>query len=194
VPISDKVAKRLGLATDASDDDVLAKLDELAKTDDKPEGDKPDEGDKPETPAQPETPGAPAGTPPASQPDSGEVSQLTAAAAKLGLVVTLPDELAQLKAGAAAGARAEEARLSAERESYVDKAVDAGKILPVNKAKVLALMALDDKGTRAAIDALPAEAALPITELGHSTESVGPELSADPIFSEWVDSLKASHR
>lgn len=196
VPISEKVAERLGLATDATDEDVLAKLDELAKTDDTPEGGDGDQGDKPPAGTPPETspgtPGSPTstpGTPPASQPDSGAVSQVAAAAAKLGLAIALPEELADLKTQAAAGARAEAARLTAERESYVDKAIEAGKVLPRNKAKVLALLALDDKGTRETIDALPNEAALPLSELGHATEGLEPNLKDDPIFKGWVDGL-----
>lgn len=192
VPISEKVAERLGLATDATDDDVLTKLDELAKQGDP---DRAAGGDPANTPGggQPETgnPGTP-GAPPASQPDPGAVSQVAAAAAKLGLGVVLPEELATLKAQAAAGARAEAARLAAERESYVDKAIEAGKILPVNKAKVLKLMAIDDEGTRQTIDALPAEAALPLRELGHATEGLEPSLKDDPTFTDWVNDLVKS--
>lgn len=196
MPISEKVAERLGLATNATDEDVLAKLDELDKTSD-PDGDDGDQGDKPPagTPSPETSPGttgapsAPAGTPPADKPDAGAVSQVTAAAAKLGLAVTLPEELAQLKAGAEAGARAEAARVKQERETYVDAAIGAGKILPLNRDKVLKLMALDDKGTRETIDALPAEAALPLTELGHATEGLEPSLKDDPTFKGWVDGL-----
>lgn len=194
VPISDKVAERLGLATDATDDDVLAKLDELAKTDDKPDDGGDQGGDAPAgtpetSPGTTGAPSSPAGTPPADKPDAGAVSQVAAAAAKLGLAVTLPEEMAQLKAQAAAGARAEAARVSQERESYVDKAIEAGKILPVNRAKVLKLLALDDEGTRKTIDELPNEAALPLTELGHATEGLEPDLKADPTFKGWVDGL-----
>lgn len=196
VPISEKVAERLGLATDATDDDVLAKLDELGKAGDGDEGDQGDAGDKPAGTPTPETspgttgaPSSPAGTPPADKPDPGAVSQVAAAAAKLGLTITMPEELATLKAQAAAGARAEAARLAAERESYVDKAIEAGKILPVNKAKVLKLMAIDDEGTRKTIDELPNEAALPLTELGHATEGLEPSLKDDPMFADWVGGL-----
>lgn len=186
VPISEKVAERLGLATDATDEDVLAKLDELAKTGEQPES-------EPQGDPQPQPQGDPQPQPqPQPQPDEGAVSQVAAAAAKLGLAITLPEELAELKAGAEAGARAEAARLAAERESYVDKAIEAGKILPRNKAKVVALMALDDKGTRDTIDKLPNEAAVPLTELGHSTEGLEPNLKDDPIFAGWVSGLVKS--
>lgn len=197
VPISEKVAERLGLATDATDEDVLAKLDELAKTNDEPEGEpagQPEPAQQPDASPATGEPGQPGGTPPASQPDQGAISQVAAAAAKLGLAITLPEELEALKAGAAAGARAEAARLATERESYVDKAIEAGKILPRNKAKVLALMALDDKGTRETIDALPNEAALPLSELGHATEGLEPDLKNDPIFNDWVSGLVRSPR
>ena len=196
VPISEKVAERLGLGTNATDADVLAKLDELAKTGEQPDED-PGKGGSPTPETSPGTTEEPAQTPPAQpqqQPSEGAISQVAAAAAKFGLVVTLPEELESLKAGAAAGARAEAARLQAEREKFVDDAIASGRILPRSRDNVLAKMTVDDKGMRDAINALPAEAALPLTELGHSTEPMQPELKADPIFTEWVDSLKASHR
>lgn len=177
--ISKKVAERLGLDAEASEADVLAKLDELAKTDNPDNPDEGDQGDKPPASTPGSTPETTPGTP-EPQPDQGAISQVTAAAAKAGLVVTLPEELAELKRQAAAGARAEAARLQAEREAFVDKAIETGRILPRSRDNVLAKMKIDDKGMRDAINALPAEAALPMTELGHSTEpnTIDAELKA----------------
>jgi ATP-dependent protease ClpP protease subunit len=164
--ISEKLAERLGLAADASDDDVIAKFDEL-KT------------------ASAQAAAATSEEPTEPAADPGAISQVAAAAAKLGLTVTLPEELAELKRNAAAGARAEAARVQADREAFVDAAIASGRILARSRDNVLQKMAVDDKGMRDAINTLQPEAAIPLTELGHATEPAGADAELKARVEAW---------
>jgi ATP-dependent protease ClpP protease subunit len=175
MPISEKVAERLGLATDASDDDVLAKLAELDKSGDA-DGDK--GGDK-----APDADKAPEGEP-ASE---GEVAAVKAAAAKLGLTVTDPEVLDELRANSTLGVAAHTELTNRRITASLDDAIDKGKILPASRAKYEALMRKDEAGVVALLADIPNEAAAPMREVGHSTDPQfnADDVTTDPRYQAW---------
>lgn len=176
VPISAKVAERLGLGADASDDDVLAKITEL---EDKGGDEKPAEGDG----------GKPADAPPVDDPaDVGAVEKVAAQAAKLGLMVTDPATVAKLRDDAALGVAAHAELTNRRITASLDDAIDKGKILPAQRGKYEALMRKDEPGVVALLAEIPNEAAAPMREAGHSLDPVAltDDVTADPRYKAWT--------
>jgi ATP-dependent protease ClpP protease subunit len=176
VPLSEKVAERLGLPVDATEDDVLAKLDELDESAD-------DDTDTDAGAA--DSGGDHAG---AAGGDSGKVGELAAAAASAGLVLMDPEKVAKLQSDAALGALARAEQIAAAHAKVVDDAIGKGKITPVRRDHFLTLMAADEQGTTELLAGIPPETAVPMTEIGHSLD---PQASADtnvlddPKFKNW---------
>lgn len=172
VPLSDKVAERLGLPADATDDDVLAKLDELAQEEPQPA----EIGEV---------------TVAVSVDTDKAASELAAAAAKLNLVVMDPDKVAKLQSDAAAGAQARAEQVAAAHASVVDDAIGKGKITPPRRQHFLALMTADPEGTTALLAGIPPETAVPMTEMGHaldaqaSAQTAEQEVRNDPRYKNW---------
>lgn len=157
--LKEGLAQKLGLAADADDDAVIKAFDDAvaaqADTDDT-------EADAPlETPAQ-----------------------VAAAAKKLGMTV-LDEQIEQsLRADAAAG---REALSRIDRESdekVVDAAIGDGKIFASRRDHYLGLMAKDRNGTTEWLASVAKEAAVPLTEMGHSTEPVE-TIAENPTYKNW---------
>ncbi|MDO3245256.1 ATP-dependent Clp protease proteolytic subunit [Mycobacteroides abscessus subsp. abscessus] len=176
--IKEDVAKRLGLGPDATDEEVLAALDKLAST----EQEDTDE-DTTTTTAEDDSVEVGAGT-------AVEGKELVAAAAKAGLVLMDPARVAKLESDAAAGALARQTQVAEAHAKVVDSAVAKGKITAPRRDHFLALMKADPEGTTALLDSIPAETAVPLTEVGHGTEaqasaSAEDEIRNDPRFKNW---------
>ncbi|SKU91184.1 Mu-like prophage I protein [Mycobacteroides abscessus subsp. abscessus] len=176
--IKEDVAKRLGLGPDATDEEVLAALDKLAST----EQEDTDE-DTTTTTTEDDSAEAGAGT-------AVDGKELVAAAAKAGLVLMDPARVAKLESDAAAGALARQTQVAEAHAKVVDAAVAKGKITPPRRDHFLALMKADPEGTTALLDSIPAETAVPLTEVGHGTEaqasaSAEDEIRNDPRFKNW---------
>lgn len=174
--IKEDVAKRLGLGPDATDEEVLAALDKLAST----EQEDPDEDT---TTTEDDSAEAGAGT-------AVDGKELVAAAAKAGLVLMDPARVAKLESDAAAGALARQTQVAEAHAQVVDAAVAKGKITAPRRDHFLALMKADPEGTTALLDSIPAETAVPLTEVGHGTEaqasaSAEDEIRNDPRFKNW---------
>ncbi|WP_100454686.1 head maturation protease, ClpP-related [Mycobacteroides abscessus] len=175
--IKEDVAKRLGLGPDATDEEVLAALDKLASTEQE------DTDEDTTTTAEGDSAEVGAGT-------AVDGKELVAAAAKAGLVLMDPARVAKLESDAAAGALARQTQVAEAHAKVVDSAVAKGKITAPRRDHFLALMQADPEGTTALLDSIPAETAVPLTEVGHCTEaqasaSAEDEIRNDPRFKNW---------
>ncbi|MBN7400001.1 ATP-dependent Clp protease proteolytic subunit [Mycobacteroides abscessus subsp. abscessus] len=174
--IKEDVAKRLGLGPDATDEEVLAALDKLASTEQ-------EDTDEDATTTEDDSAEVGAGT-------AVDGKELVAAAAKAGLVLMDPARVAKLESDAAAGALARQTQVAEAHAKVVDSAVAKGKITAPRRDHFLALMKADPEGTTALLDSIPAETAVPLTEVGHGTEaqasaSAEDEIRNDPRFKNW---------
>ncbi|MDO3045233.1 Mu-like prophage I protein [Mycobacteroides abscessus subsp. abscessus] len=174
--IKEDVAKRLGLGPDATDEEVLAALDKLASTEQ-------EDIDEDATTTEDDSAEVGAGT-------AVDGKELVAAAAKAGLVLMDPARVAKLESDAAAGALARQTQVAEAHAKVVDSAVAKGKITAPRRDHFLALMKADPEGTTALLDSIPAETAVPLTEVGHGTEaqasaSAEDEIRNDPRFKNW---------
>lgn len=132
-----ELREKLGLAEDASAEDVTTALDSLNA--------RPD----PETVV------------PVTEVDD-KVELAVAAARKeerdkiaaSGGKVVDDATLEQLKDDAAAGRAAREQQITASRESFIDSAIKAGKFPPARREHFVSLMTKDDEGTREYIEKL----------------------------------------
>ena len=163
MPLSDKVAERLGLSADATDDDVLAKIDEMSAAPAPPAADEP-------TP-QPVDAATPA-------------MELAAAAAKAGLVLMDPTKVTELQTNAALGAQARAEQIAAAQAKIVDAAIAQGKIAPPRRPHFIALIAADEKGTTELLAGIPPETAVPLTEIGHALEPQA-SITEDAGYKNW---------
>ena len=154
VATSKQILDALGLPEDATDEDIIAKIAEG-----KGGGDKPD--DKP--PAEDDV-------------DAGQVNELTKAAAKLGLTVIDPGTLAEMQRNSSLGAKAHATMETQRISATVDAAISLGKIPPARREHFVALMRADEVGTTKLLADIPAETAVPMTELGHA---LNPQAMAD---------------
>ncbi|CDZ92285.1 ATP-dependent Clp protease proteolytic subunit [Rhodococcus ruber] len=139
--LKEEIAKSLGIAEDATDEQVLAAVNEALE-----------ERADPATGSE----GAPVTT-----------EAVTQAAAKFGLTVVDSAKLEQWQADAAAGRAALDRIERQDRERVVDEAVAKGKIPPANREHWLNLLAADP-AAKDTLNALPDELAAPITEIGYS--------------------------
>lgn len=159
--LKEGLAQKLGLAADADDETLLKAFDDAVA---KPTADSDDDADDAPTL---ETP-----------------AQVAAAAKKLGLTVLDESTADQLRADASAG---REALSRIERESdekVVQSAIDDGKIPPARKDHYIELMSRDRKGTTEWLASVPKEAAVALTEMGHSTEPVA-NPADNPTYKNW---------
>ncbi|MDV7192594.1 head maturation protease, ClpP-related [Mycolicibacterium fortuitum] len=175
--ISKKVAERLGLAEDATEEDVLAKLGEIDTDGGDGDGGAATGGDT---------------TPTADQVDAGQVAELAAAAAKLGLSVIDPGTLAEMQRNSSLGAKAH-AQMETQRiTAAVDAAISLGKITPARKEHFVSLMRADEVGTTQLLAGIPAYTAVPMNELGHALEpqafaggDQGGDVTESPTYKAW---------
>ncbi|WP_260973299.1 head maturation protease, ClpP-related [Mycolicibacterium llatzerense] len=171
VAISKQVADRLGLGEDATDEQVLAKIEELGKTETDDAG----------------TGGGAAG---GDAPEAGKVSEVMKAAAELGLTVIDTASVTEMRANSELGAKAH-ATMEAQRiTALVEAAFDAGKILPASKAQYIKMMAADETGTTALLASIPAHSVVPMNELGHATQPIAQtgdvgDITEDPKYAGW---------
>jgi len=145
----EKLRERLGLAEDATEEQINEALA-----------------------AEPETPAEETEETPEVEETPEETEEPAAVAASHGVTVD-KEALSQLQSDAAAGREARQTQLSAEREGIVDGAVEAGKFPPSAAASYRQQL---DKGgeieaaTRKFIEDLP-ENTVPVDELGVAAES-----------------------
>lgn len=170
VATSKAILDALGLPENASDEDVIAKIAEGDKPDDKSD-DKAD--DKP-----------------ADKVDEGEITELAAAAAKHGLTVIDPGTLAEMQRNSSLGAKAHATMETQRITASVDAAISLGKIPSARRDHFVALMRADEVGTTQLLASIPAETAVPLTELGHSLEpqalaGASGNVAEDPKYKAW---------
>lgn len=111
-------------------------------------------------------------------------AQVAAAAKRLGMTVLDAATETGLRADASAGREAL-ARIQRQEDSaVVSSAVSDGKIPPSREAHYLGLMERDREGTTAWLASLPKESAVPLSELGHSTEPTE-DITANPAYKNW---------
>lgn len=110
--------------------------------------------------------------------------QIAAAAKKHGLTV-LDSEVAQrLTADAAAGREARDRQQTEDDAKIVDTAIGKGKITPARRDHFLASMKADREGTTTLLEKTLQESAIPLTELGHSTQPQA-SVADDPTYKNW---------
>lgn len=167
------IRERLGLAEDATEEDVLAKLDELKADKPEPETTEP-EGDKPEEPeAEADKPEADA------EPEKVDEPEPVAASGTRTVDSGAWDELQRQ---AKAGAEARERQVEDERERLLNDAVKAGKFPPARKDHWRTLLKQDEEGTKQVIASL-AEGLIPVDERGTAPSA---ETTAEQYPSDWL--------
>lgn len=131
--------EKLGLAEDASTEDVTAALEKLTE---RPEPDAVVPLDEVATRVEEAVAAA-------RQEEKDRI-------AASGNAVIDPATLDALKADAQAGREARETQITASRETYIDTAIKAGKFPPARREHYIKLLAADETGTRELIDSLEA--------------------------------------
>lgn len=96
-------------------------------------------------------------------------SAVAASAKRIGLDVIDTDTLTALRADAAEGRQIKAAAAKAKIEGQVDDAIKAGKITPARRKHWFDLISADP-GMADVLASVPAETAVPISEIGHATE------------------------
>ena len=140
--LKEGLAERLGIDADADDETALQALDEALEE-------------------------RSTDTTPEAEPS---VDQLNTVAAKHGLRVVDSTKWDELAAKAAAGQQARDEQVAKDHASVVDAAIGKGRITAARRDHFIALMKADSDGTTKLLDGLPDETAVPLSELGHSTE------------------------
>ena len=143
--LKEGLAERLGIDADADDETTLQALDEAL---DERAADEPGDGG-------------------GGEPSVGDLNQ---AAAKHGLRLVDSAKWDEVTAQAAAGKEARDRQVAGEHAKVVNDAIDRGKITGARRDHFLALMKADAEGTTKLLADLPDETAVPLSELGHSTE------------------------
>lgn len=139
------LVQRLGVRAEATDDEILAAVDEAL--------------DERAEPTDPATPTAPV-VDPAPEP-------APAPAAVDGTVVVEAGAFAELQRQAGLGAQAHATQQTQRLEGIVQNAINEGRIAPASRAHFLALLGKDETGTTAALATFP-KGTIPVAELGHS--------------------------
>ncbi|MDR6142045.1 ATP-dependent Clp endopeptidase proteolytic subunit ClpP [Microbacterium foliorum] len=142
------LVQRLGVRAEATDDEILAAVDEAL-----------DERAEPTDPATPAAPEVEA------QPDPADPA--TPAAAPDGAVIVEAGALAELQRQAALGATAHASMQTQRHEGIVQNAINEGRIAPASRAHFLNLLGKDEAGTVKALATFP-KGTIPVAELGHS--------------------------
>ncbi|MGB3707607.1 head maturation protease, ClpP-related [Gordonia sp. (in: high G+C Gram-positive bacteria)] len=153
VELRKMIAARLGIAEDADESTIEAKLDEVVDLATRPDQTKPTDA--------------------AAATSYAEANGLRLVdAAKFSEIET---ELADHRAQAAE-------RTVAEQAAVVENAVAKGRITPARRDHFVALMAADPEGTAALLAGLPDELAVPIDELGQTPDGDDEKSAFDKIF------------
>ncbi|HET6502118.1 MAG TPA: phage protease [Amycolatopsis sp.] len=153
--------EQLGLAEDASDADVTAKLTELAA--------RPDETAVKEQVAAAAEKAKTEAIAAAASTDDGETVKLDKAT------------FAELKASAEKGAEAHKKIAETERDTFIAAAVGDGKFPPARVEHYTKRYDTDPDGTRAEIDALE-KGVIPVKEIGASTNTDDTQLVTTGLF------------
>lgn len=165
-----EIRERLGLAEDASDEEVLAAMPEASSTEETETSSEENE----ETPASEEAP-------------ASEETQEPVAAT--GTVQVDAEELQRLREGSEAGLEAKATAEATARKQILDSAIQAGKFSPARREHWETLLKADPEGTKATIDNLE-PGLVPVTERG---EAPSPELAEGdrgyPL--EWLPEVQA---
>lgn len=154
------IRERLGLAEDASDDDVLAAIDAAR------------------APAEPDHEPEPE---PSEEPGSEPGSEIPD-----GMTLIDNETLSQLRQGAEMGVAARRQQVEAERSQLLAAAIDDGRIPPSRREHYAALLEADEDGTRQLLASL-APGIIPVDERGASGEGSGIEAEAYP--KSWLPEL-----
>lgn len=142
--LKEGLAERLGIEADADDETTLKALDEAL--DERANDDQ-----------------APAGGEPS-------VDKLSEVAARHGLRLVDSAKFDEVTAQAAAGQQARDEQIAKAHATVVDSAIGKGRITANRRDHFIALMKADSEGTSKLLSELPDETAVPLSELGHSTE------------------------
>ncbi|GAC71021.1 ATP-dependent Clp protease proteolytic subunit [Gordonia soli NBRC 108243] len=145
--LKEGLAERLGIDADADDETTLKALEEALA--ERADDVTPDGGNGDTEPS---------------------VGDLNTAAAKHGLRLVDSAKWDEVTAQAAAGKDARDRQVAGEQAKVVDSAISKGKITSARRDHFLALMKADTEGTTKLLADLPDETAVPLSELGHSTE------------------------
>lgn len=165
--LKEGLAQKLGISADADDDAMLAAIETALANDNAEDDSSVDSGEASESAAELDTP-----------------AQVAAAAKRLGMTVLDEQTATQLGQDAAAGREALSRIQRDTDEKVVSSAISDGKIPPSRRDHYLGLMERDREGTTEWLSSLPKEAAVPLTEIGHSAEPVdNPE--SNPLYSNW---------
>ena len=191
VELSPEVLKRLGLAEDASIEDVQRAILALPQ----PDADAEAEADDatPETPA--DEPPAPANDPdpePTGPAEGNKTGVSDSPGVPEGMALIDEATLAELREGVAAARQLTAERDRVRRDDLLDGAIRAGKFPISRRGHYEALYASDPEGARQMIGQL-AEGIVPITEVGNA----GGEDAADVAASypaSWEPRVAAAHR
>jgi hypothetical protein len=117
-----------------------------------------------------------------TEPDADDAapSAVAAAAKKHGLELLDRDTHEALKRDAAEGRRIKAAAAQAKVEAAVDDAIDKGKITPGRKKHWVSLLSADP-GMETVLASIPAETAVPLSEIGHSAAESDTQLTPDGV-------------
>lgn len=167
VDLDKEIRERLGLAEDASDEEVLAAM--------------------PEAEAEVEAPAAEEEEKPAASAEEAEVEEPVAAAK--GTVQVDAEELERLRAGSEAGLAAQAQAEETERNRILDEAIQAGKFSPARREHWETALKADPEGAKATIASLE-PGLVPVTERGGAPS---PELAAGDrgYPEEWLPEVQA---
>lgn len=157
--LSEAALQKLGLDAEADDDAVNAAIEAL--------------------PDQPE-----AGSGEAAPVEEATPEQIAAAAKKHGLTVYTSEVADRLTADATAGREARDRQQRDDDAKVVDAAISKGKITPSRREHFITLMASDREGTTTLLEKTLQESAVPLTEMGHSTEPVD-NPADNPVYKNW---------
>jgi hypothetical protein len=115
--------------------------------------------------------------------DPSKPSAIAASAKHAGLEVIDTDTAAALRRDAAEGRKiaAAAAKAKVEVEAAVSDAVDKGKITPARRNHWVTLIDADP-GMAEVLAAVPAQTAVPLSEVGHATDNTGDLAEAAPWF------------
>ncbi|UJL29932.1 hypothetical protein HZU38_05375 [Mycolicibacterium vanbaalenii] len=161
--LKEGLVQKLGLTADADDDAVLTAFEAaLAANAEAPAED--NGGTSTDAEATPE--------------------QIAAAAKKHGLTVLDAEVAQRLTADAAAGREARDRQQAEDDARIVDTAISKGKITPARREHFLASMKADREGTTTLLEKTLQESAIPLTEMGHSTEPVE-DITKNPAYKNW---------
>ncbi len=187
VKLTDEQKQRLGLAPDASDEDVQAALDkalENTQPAEEPAGSDDGEIETPE-PDEHAQPGEGGTTTPAPEatPDK-DTAPVTASSDQ---VLVDKATLAQLQAGAAAGAEVKKTLDEQRKEKDLSDAISAGKFPPARKEHYAKAYDADPDGTRSLLASLEA-GIVPVTERGGAPDE---QAKSDTYPESWFPEVAA---